>query len=61
MPVYEVFVKYEIEDSIEVEADNEQEAERIAEREPNLVVVGYLDGLQISWDNVEAYDVVEVE
>ena len=60
MPTYEVYVKYEIEDSITVEAEDEYEAMDIAGSEEALYVVSHSGGYSLPWDNFEAYEAVEV-
>lgn len=58
MPTYEVYVKYEIEDSIEVEAEDEYEAMDMVSEESIYPVSEA--GYRLSWDNFEAYEAVEV-
>lgn len=58
MPTYEVYVKYEIEDSIRVEAEDEYEAMDLVSGESIFPVSE--EGLRLNWDNFEAYEAVEI-
>lgn len=61
MPKYEVYVKYEIEESFIIDAEDEEQAGSEAESREDLYPVSRSGGYSLPWDNIEAYEVREIE
>lgn len=64
MPMYEVFVTYSVDDSFVVEADSPEDAIELAratEDYHDLLPYSEKNGYTISWDDVNVYDVQEVD
>jgi len=55
---YTVYVQYTIEDSIEVEAEDEYEAEKVALEERGLYAMSSQGGYSVSWDMEEVIDII---
>lgn len=59
MPKYEVIVRYEVDDTIFVEADSIDEAFFEAEQATTLYAA-HEYGLRVSWDAINAVDAIEL-
>ncbi len=54
---YSVYVRYVIEDSVTVEAEDEYEAEKVALEERSLYAMS-TNGYSVSWDDEEVVDII---
>lgn len=64
MPSYQVYISYNVEDSVVVEADSQDEAMQLVENNDNyfdLYVMSRDGGYSIPWDEVTVYDAAEEE
>lgn len=63
MPSYQVYTTYSIDDSVIVEAENEEEAIDMVRGDDifhDLLPYSSVNNCTISWDDVNVYDVQEV-